>query len=953
MPDSLHKTHFVFFVAFAGALLLVAGCNSKPTPRGWDTTIGKEGGTLTGHLEDGIQLKLNIPPNAASHSANFKMKLLKPEEAGLSPDFSAIGGYLMDFRPDNVDFSSLPLQLKITIPSISKKPSRYDNRLFHHNETRHTWEPVEAVEIDLSTGSNTYALRHFSTYGIFNGGWRWSGKTILPEGTSSLDYQPLSYKDDQNSYQVMFIPAGLISYERTLDGVSQIPFSKEGFRVYQERVNIYRTLLEDAFLRPEMNDKIQSAELLRGIFRSNVDGVETAGKYVKLSVDGLLWIAEEVNSREAYRQLSGVSNELQFVAAALSAYGGYLYLTDKAQDTLIYLMLADADVSMRIQAFEQLLSTNPSIDPAIRDAFCGVRTGPCPVGAGIKYQLQQVLSQESNLTSFVEYFAKSIIDDAIDEISGLDLVLNAAPHVLCKLVDGISAGVCTVGVMQAKQFSKASSYMERLSYDLAASSTILYGLYGNTYEDLDAITDLLSIEGRTAWENAKMQSYLAYRHASSGINKINLTTDDAGFLPVLANDFIIDRFVPIRNQQLDELVSIQVDGQYSYYRADCMVHGMLDSVAPPIPEISQNSPWARVNKTTVFDASQSQDNSSIVVGSQGFPPRYQWSIDGAPIAGANESILKYTFSTPGDHVIGVSVTPYNGGRDKTRTDTVNVDVENRVVGKPTLMPAQSIWDWEFQTQTEVGSQLSFSGFADVNGIGTVNISEDIDYVVWPGSRVQYVPETTAFTIVGAGPILFIGIWEGSPIGFFRTNSQFLDDDSSYWFSRYLRNLVDRNIIQGYEDGTFRPWQNVNRAEFIKMVVLTRSLRPPEDWRPSPYSTTNPFSDVMEGEWFYSPVMIALSNGIIDSGSTFRPGDSLNRAEAVKIIVQAFNISAPTPLIPRFGDVDPGAWYASYVYKAAYNNVVGGYPDDTFRPANNINRAEAAKIVWQAYKGVTK
>jgi hypothetical protein len=165
------------------------------------------------------------------------------------------------------------------------------------------------------------------------------------------------------------------------------------------------------------------------------------------------------------------------------------------------------------------------------------------------------------------------------------------------------------------------------------------------------------------------------------------------------------------------------------------------------------------------------------------------------------------------------------------------------------------------------------------------------------------------------------------------------------------------IVTGDGDtGELRPEDDVTRAEFLKMVTAgaTQAGR----FLPSPVTASETFTDVNIDDWFYEYVLIGVHNGIIENGSSangylFRPGDPLNRAEAVKMVVEAFDVTAPTPLIPRFSDVVPGSWYASYVYKAAYNHVVGGYPDNTFKPDNNINRAEAAKIVWQAYKGVTK
>ena len=88
---------------------------------------------------------------------------------------------------------------------------------------------------------------------------------------------------------------------------------------------------------------------------------------------------------------------------------------------------------------------------------------------------------------------------------------------------------------------------------------------------------------------------------------------------------------------------------------------------------------------------------------------------------------------------------------------------------------------------------------------------------------------------------------------------------------------------------------------------------------------------------------------------FHPGGLINRAEAVKVLVESkfdatlTNKSLNKELNHRyiiFPDVKTGEWFSKYVEMAYQNKIVNGYPDGTFKPANQINFAEALKIILE-------
>ncbi len=114
-----------------------------------------------------------------------------------------------------------------------------------------------------------------------------------------------------------------------------------------------------------------------------------------------------------------------------------------------------------------------------------------------------------------------------------------------------------------------------------------------------------------------------------------------------------------------------------------------------------------------------------------------------------------------------------------------------------------------------------------------------------------------------------------------------------------------------------------------------------------------FSDVRVDHPNADAIAYVKAQGIVEgyADGTFRPDQTINRAEFVKILVHG-NESLYFPANCReeksFTDVSLSAWYSDDVCKASRNGYIMGYPDNTFRPAQNINFVEAAKILVIAF-----
>lgn len=112
-----------------------------------------------------------------------------------------------------------------------------------------------------------------------------------------------------------------------------------------------------------------------------------------------------------------------------------------------------------------------------------------------------------------------------------------------------------------------------------------------------------------------------------------------------------------------------------------------------------------------------------------------------------------------------------------------------------------------------------------------------------------------------------------------------------------------------------------------------------------------FSDVPAGSEYESALRFLKNAGVIAGypDGTFKPGKTVYRVEALKMIFVALKAQVDVNAIPVFPDLEAAAWYLPYVLKAFNDNVVAGYPDGFFRPTAEVNIVEFYKMLFLAAK----
>ena len=146
-------------------------------------------------------------------------------------------------------------------------------------------------------------------------------------------------------------------------------------------------------------------------------------------------------------------------------------------------------------------------------------------------------------------------------------------------------------------------------------------------------------------------------------------------------------------------------------------------------------------------------------------------------------------------------------------------------------------------------------------------------------------------------------------------------------------------VIGYPDGTVHPNGQITRAEVA--TIFFRLLR--DEVRDGAFTTSNSYSDVAYGKWYNNPISTMSALGIITGypDGTFKPNKPITRAEFAAIAARFDETQSGKSA--TFSDVI-GHWAAKEIGIAYANEWIKGYPDGTFKPDQNITRAEAMTLI---------
>ncbi len=169
----------------------------------------------------------------------------------------------------------------------------------------------------------------------------------------------------------------------------------------------------------------------------------------------------------------------------------------------------------------------------------------------------------------------------------------------------------------------------------------------------------------------------------------------------------------------------------------------------------------------------------------------------------------------------------------------------------------------------------------------------------------------------------------------------LTDIAGNWAYASIEKLVALGAITGYPDGTFRPNNDITRAEFV--TVLVKALKLPPESGPV-------FADT-EGNWARSYISTAAADGIVTgfNATHFGPNDPITREQMAAMVVRADKLVPVSGTLSFTDAASIATWALPAVTTAVKDGIVNGYPDGTFRPLAYATRAEAVTVIARLLK----
>ena len=172
------------------------------------------------------------------------------------------------------------------------------------------------------------------------------------------------------------------------------------------------------------------------------------------------------------------------------------------------------------------------------------------------------------------------------------------------------------------------------------------------------------------------------------------------------------------------------------------------------------------------------------------------------------------------------------------------------------------------------------------------------------------------------------------------NAAFSDVSENLWAKEYIDKLTTSKVINGYPDGTFRPSDALTKGAFLKLIV-TASL-PGVDFSYGPKDFDH---------WAAVYVKVAENYNAIEKGTITKENidEPITRIDVIKILSSCdinirYRAQQSVDYLTFWDTIDLDQTSEILLSHAVAKGIIGGYPDGSFKPQNNLTRAEASKIL---------
>jgi Protein of unknown function (DUF1565)/S-layer homology domain len=178
----------------------------------------------------------------------------------------------------------------------------------------------------------------------------------------------------------------------------------------------------------------------------------------------------------------------------------------------------------------------------------------------------------------------------------------------------------------------------------------------------------------------------------------------------------------------------------------------------------------------------------------------------------------------------------------------------------------------------------------------------------------------------------------------------MSDIKGHWAEGFIQALLNRGIITGFPDATFKPEMPVTRVQYAAMLAKTYDL---------PFAKSGAsFSDVTPDFWGFGAITKAFQMGFIAGfpDRTFRPGLNLTRVQAILSLVNGLQLKGgPAAILNVYGDRAQVPSYAiDAVATATQRKMVVNHPNlRQLDPLRDITRAEVSALLYQSLVSINR
>ena len=203
---------------------------------------------------------------------------------------------------------------------------------------------------------------------------------------------------------------------------------------------------------------------------------------------------------------------------------------------------------------------------------------------------------------------------------------------------------------------------------------------------------------------------------------------------------------------------------------------------------------------------------------------------------------------------------------------------------------------------------------------------------------------------------FSGLAENSDSTSSSTSSStiFTDIPADHPQAEALEYLKDHYIIKGYSDGSFQPNREINRAEALKIILLSANYHLTEQLldEAATLDVTITYPDVPLDAWYFSYIQKATELEIVAGypDGTFHPENTVNLAETLKMIIQANDVEPPIEFEGHpFLDVPLDAWFISYAQFFKDYYLIEADTDGNLHAEKELTRGDLAELIYRFIK----